>query len=231
MAKIKTKSYEFDGKKIDVNFNCSSAGIFSASLNVTIVEKLNLTTSKLSGTSLREIEELLDNAFVAYKDAKTSYRLKIAIYFGAAGDFIELEEGKTDPRFLGYRNDLVLQTAMMPVNSIFGLNYDVLIEENRDGRIFNYKSERIESFLNKRNDNELLPWQKVCGNYVSTGPANHRSATKLIDFTEEALQNLQSITRQVQNAVQFITTLVTSDNTQELLNSQDFRLLTENNKK
>lgn len=82
MARITTKKYEFDKKEIEVNFNCSSSGVFSTNLHHTIREKLGLY-DRIEGNSLKEIEDVLDKAFLDYKNAHTSYRLLIAICFGA----------------------------------------------------------------------------------------------------------------------------------------------------
>lgn len=218
MARIKSTKYEIDGQNIKVNFNCSPSGVFSTNLNFVLVKKLGLRNAQLEGESLKEIEDALSKAFVAYKEAKTTYKVKIAIYFGASGNFVKLPNGEWNDKFFGEHNPYKLSTAFLQVDSIIGLDYKVIIEENIDGRIYYHKAIHSSQF-----DSTIHPWNKKVDGYITAGNEHMEKSVKLIDYTEAALHNLQSITKQMQKASSFLIEILSSDIAGFILNSENLR--------
>jgi hypothetical protein len=218
MARIKSKKYEIDGQTIEVNFNCSPSGIFSTNLHCVIVDKLGIGQSKLEGGSLKEIEDVLTNAFIDYKEAKTFYKAKIAIVFGASGDFVRLPDGELNDKFFGAQNPYKLSTTFLHTDSIIGLDYKVIIEENRDGRI-NYYNAIHKSKLGS----DIHPWNKEVDCFITTTQEHIRDNFKLIDYSESALLNLQSITKQMQKASSFLIDILSSDKVELILNSGNIK--------
>jgi len=219
MAKIKTKKYEFDKKEIEVNFNCSSSGVFSTNLPRAIQEKLGLDI-QIVGNSLKEIEGILDQAFLDYKNARTSYRLLIAICFGANGDFTKNQDNTYNLCFDKEGGRYKLNGFFYDMPCI-GIDYSVIIEENRDGRIY-YHSTIPKGTLACFNNSVTI------GNYVSTGGSNYMAKKyKLIEFSEAALKNLNSIKEQLRRASAFLIELLTSDKMEIILSNGNFKLLNE----
>lgn len=224
MARLKTQKYEFDGEEIAVNFNCSTSGIFSVNIHCTIQEKLGLQ-GRLEYSSLKELEDVIDNAFRAYKEANTSYKLMIAICFGASGEFKKKPDGEWNEKFLPFAsNPHNFTISMHSVTSAVGLDYRVLIEENRDGRISYYKARHI-SFNPFNEDKTKL--KHLTGDYHSIGNTYIRGEEKLIEYSDTALNNLNSISLQLQKASSFLVNLVTSNKLDLFLNSSNMNLLTQ----
>lgn len=222
MARIKTVKYEFDGKDIEVNFNCSTSGLFSTNLHCVIQDKLGLD-SRLEYSSLKELEETINNAFRAYKEANTSYKLVIAICFGASGEFIKKPDGEYNEKFYPLQNNPhKISISMSQLKSAVGIDYRVLMEENRDGRISYHKVHHIS--FNPFNDD--LSQKKVIGEYYSVGNTNIWNEEKLIDYSDTAIHNLKSITSQLQRASSFLVELVTSDRIELILSNNNLKALT-----
>lgn len=222
MARIKTEIYEIDGHTIEVNFNCSKSGVFSTSLPFSMVEKLGIERGKLESTSLSDIENTISKAFIAYKEANTSYNLKIAIKFGACGDFTKLPDGEWNKMFMGGNDSpYILRNHFSEIGSVIGLDYEVLIEENRDGRITYHHA------VPKDRLDIIRSWQKEVGNFVTLESRRLSSKVKLIDYSEFALQNLQSITVQLQKASAFLVDLVSSEEIELILNSGSLKVIEE----
>lgn len=219
MARIKTEKYVIDGQEIEVHFNCSKSGVFSTNLPYTMVEKLGIERKVLEGTSLSEIECLISRAFGAYKDANTSYKLKIAISFGASGDFTNNPDGSFNEKFIGGRNPFKMESGFSRINSRIGLDYKILIEENRDGRISYYNAVQQEKYK------EISHWQKQVGNFVSSSTDRLKDEDIIIDYTEVAFQNLLSITSQLQKASSFLVELLSSDKMEFILSSENLKLI------
>lgn len=221
MARIKTEKYDFGGEEIQVNYNCSTSGIFSTNLNSTIQEKLGLK-GRMEASSLSELEDTISKAFIAYKESRTSYRLLIAIYFGASGAFTFLEDGSFNSKFgssSGIGDKYTLLTSMTQVHSAIGLDFEVLIEENRDGRIIHYKTWPLsDNRLSRRSSIEV-------GGYGSCGQAYLGRHYDIIEYSEQALCNLESIKSQLRKASNFLIELISNDNLGLLLSGSSLKSL------
>ena len=212
MARIKTETYTVDGQEIKVNFNCSTGGVFSTDLNCVLCDKLGLD-SHLSGMSLPELEKTISTAFVKYCDSTETIELKIAICFGACGDFVRSEDGGWLQGFLGQSNKFKTSTpSFSSLTSMIGLSYEVVMEITRNGHTEYYRTE-------VPHPNRQLTWQKIKGAFISNGSFSLRDDYTLINYSPEAMENLQSITAQLRSASEFLLNLVSSDDIQLLLNS------------
>lgn len=217
MATIKTKKYEMDGKELEVRFNCSTSGLFSTNLNWVLAENLGLD-KRLEYSSLKDLESIIDNAFLAYKDANTAYSLKIGIKFGASGEFRKLPG--TEDIFIKSGSKHYISASFGKLDSIVGIDFRVLIEENRDGRITYYKTESKEKF-----NGSIYQWNKEVEGFIMTTQAHIGSEEKLINYTENTVTNLNSIVTQFQKAAQFISEIMNSDNTELILSSNNMKAL------
>lgn len=217
MARIKTKKYEFDKEEIEVIFNCSSSGVFSTNLHYTIQKKLNLD-DRIEGSSLKEVEDILDKAFLDYKNAHTSYRLLIAIRFGANRDFTMNRDNTYNVCFDKEDGRYKLDGLFCDIPCI-GIEFSVIIEENRDGRIYYHKT-LPKGTLSCFNDSITI------GNYVSIGGSHYmNSKYKLIEYSEVALKNLKSIKEQLRKASAFIVGLLTNEKMEAILGNENLKLL------
>lgn len=223
MARIKTVKYEFDGKEIEVNFNCSTSGIFSTNLHFVIQEKLNLQ-GRLECSSLKELEDIINSAFIAYKEANTSYRLMIAICFGASGEFLKKPDGDWNEKFYPHHsNPYKISISMSQLRSAIGIDFRVVIEENRDGRISYHCTNRID--FNPFHEN--LSDKNKIGDYYASGNTRIHSDEKLIEYSDTAINNLRSIVCQLQKASSFLVDLVSSERMELILGSENMKALTQ----
>ncbi|MEA1849206.1 hypothetical protein U9K52_09805 [Chryseobacterium sp. MHB01] len=222
MAKIKTTKYLIDGAEIEVNFNCSSKGVFSASIPYVISETLGIEHSKLTGPKLDEIEKIISNAYMKYIDSNTNYKLKIGIAFGACGEFVKDPDGNRIEELLGYGNEFLLSSFGNNMDSMIGFDFRVIIEENRDGRFSYFEAKKIPEDFSLD-----LKWKKVCGKYMDDSRIHRFDKNeKIIEFSETAMQNLEEIQKQMRKASTFLIKLITSEKLDLMLNSADVKLLT-----
>lgn len=221
MARIKTKKYTFGNQEIDVNFNCSSSGLFSTSLHCVIEEKLGIS-GRLEGASLKEVEDILDEAFMKYKDAKTSYRLLIAICFGARGYFTMNHDNTYNSNFDKEKGKYKMNGMLNNLTSCIGIDFNVVIEENRDDHISYYNAEKRDKLPNFHFN--TYNYIEV-GDYISTSSLYMSNDYKLIEFSEMAFNNLESIKEQLRKASSFIVELLTNENAELILNSNNLKLL------
>ncbi len=220
MAKIKCLKYEFDGRIIEVNINCSSSGMFTANLNREIQDKLGLG-GRITSSNLNELQDTIKDAFIAYKDAKTSYKLMIAISFGACGELTKRASGEENEKFFQQRhNPYKLNMPFSSVRSAIGLDYRVVVEENRDGRINYYrampKSEDVFKYLSD---------VQTIGDYYIGATVHIDSIEKIIEFNESAIKKLDSIIAQFRKASEFLIDLITNDNLEMILANVNLNLL------
>lgn len=220
MAKIKTTKYLIDGREIEVNFNCSSKGMFSASIPFEIRKNLGIEEGKLTGLELEDIEKIIQEAHEKYIKSKTVLKLKIGVTFGACGEFVKDINGEFIRELLGYGNEFLISSFGKSVDSMIGFDYRVIIEEDRDGRISNFEAREIPENC------EVLKWKRVCGKYMDYNQIHSfDKSEKIIEYTEAALVNLGEIQKQMRKAAMFIVSLITSDKLELMLNSGDMKLL------
>jgi hypothetical protein len=221
MARIKTVQYEIDGQVVPVNFNCSSEGKFSTNLSSVMMDKLGIDRKRLEGQTLQEIEKVINDAFIAYKNAKTSYRLLIKIDFGVSGSFTHKLNGEIHEKLGGYDNPLIINNHFTDCDSLIGLDYDIIIEENRDGRLTYFQAVKKDDY-----PGNLYEWNVVVGDYFTGSKEHFRgSKSKLIEYDEQIIKNLDDIIKSFQKASTFLVDILTDDNVGNILSGNNLKAL------
>lgn len=217
MAKIKSKSYILDRVMYNVDFYCSKEGLFSAKDSYGFFEKINLSIRRLQSMSLSEIENLITEAYIKYKNSTAVYNLKVGIMLGASGDYHFNEDGTPNENFNKSRNGFRIDTPY-PFNSVIGFEYRILIEENRDGDI-----ELYTTTLAKKMPDDCK--RVVIGDYMLYSKTSTYNDEVVIDYSDDIAKNLKSITSQFQRATSFLVKMLTSGNAQTLLSGSNLKAL------
>lgn len=222
MAKIKTVKYFIEGKEVTINFNCSTRGIFSASVPYSIQEKLNISKKKLEGSELSELEKIVSDAYRAYVDSKTELTLKIGVTYGAAGSYLKNSEGEYLKGMEAYRHPHVIG-LYSEFKSLISFDYRVIIEENRNEVTSRYQAKVIPADLDR---DVFLKYRKVIGIYMDDGEIHtNKQAEIILPYSESALDNLEKIKNQLQKASEFLNNLISTDNLAELISLPNMKLL------
>jgi hypothetical protein len=217
MAKIKSKGYTLDGILYNVDFYCSKEGVFSVKTYGELMEKLNINDRELQSKSLSTIENIILDAVIKYKDSRAEYNLKIGITLGASGKYKLNEDGTPNEDFNRAVNGFRIQTPYS-FHSVIGFEYRVLIEENRDGNIKFYETRLVEEMPE--------PSTRVAlGDYMLYTSTSKNNDEVIIDYSDDILGNIKSITRQFQRATSFLVKILTSGNAQTLLSGNNLKAL------
>lgn len=220
MPKIKTKEYIIDGQVYPVNFNCSKTGVFSANIPFELAKKLSIDNGRRQKNNLSEIENEIDQAWRTYVEATKKLSLGIAVSFGASGKFIRNEDGYVLDGF-GSRDKFTIDTFGNGFISLIGFDYRVIIIEEFNGYRHLYQGVKWEG--------EGIPMshRKFFGGYVDNhslhGSINANET--LIEFSEEALINLEGIRSQLRKAVVFLHSIISSDDLEKLLHQPSINVL------
>jgi len=215
MAKIKTVKYEFEGTEYPIDFKCSTGGVFTCSMPFAIAQKMGVDPKTLETTTLPALEKVVTDAFIAYKNAKTSHCIKLWIDFKANGAYCKLPDGEWNPLLTGTHNPLHLSRMSGDIDAI-GFSFKVLIEINIDGRITHYNAEKWNEDVHVPRGQYGIKYD----NYSGWAKLSHHSAyskATLIDYSEAAHKNLQDVQTQFQKASEFLSKLVTHENIQSIL--------------
>lgn len=217
MAKIKSKGYILEGILYNVDFFCSKEGVFSVKTYGQLMEKLNLNVRSLQSKSLSDIENLIADAVIKFKDSRAEYKLKIGIVLGASGTYRFNNDETPNEDFNKVTNGFRITTSY-PFHSIIGFDYRILIEENRGGNVQLNETmlaeEMPEGFKNK-----------IIGDYILYARTSIYNDEVILDYSDEILKNVKSITSQFQSATAFLTKILTSRNVQTLLIGNNLRAL------
>lgn len=216
MAKIKSKSYILDGVMYNVDFYCSKEGVFSVKNSAALFEKLNLNFRDLQSNSLSVIENLITEAVIKFKDSRAEYKLKIGILLGASGKYRFNEDGTPNEDF--NKSENVADIRALDFNSVIGFEYRILIEENRDGKIKLYETRSIKDMP------EACKRVKL-GDYMLYDSTSKNNDEVILDYSDDILKNIKSITSQFQRATSFLVKILTSGNVQALLSGNNLKAL------
>lgn len=217
MAKIKSKGYTLDGILYNVDFYCSKEGVFSVKTYGELMEKLNINDRELQSKSLSTIENIIIDAVIKYNDSHAEYNLKIGITLGASGKYKLNEDGTPNEYFNRVVNGFRIQTPY-PFHSVIGFEYRVLIEENRNGKIKLYETRLVE-------DMPEPSTRVLLGDYMLYTSTSKNNDEVIIDYSDDILGNIKSITRQFQRATSFLVKILTSGNAQTLLSGNNLKAL------
>lgn len=210
MAVIKKEIYRFGEEVVKVNFSCSAQGEFSCNLKWVHQQRLGINLKEKYST-LKEVYDIVNNAFAEYKNSQTSYRLLIAVIFGVRGEYARIPEtGEYDWRCCGNTDStrkLQIDGFTTKPSNLIGLEYEVLAEENRDGRISYLNVERIEDNKERKSYHTA-----EVGNYYTCGyKTSINSQCFIIPFTEQALANLMEVQKMFQKTAQLMINLITHE--------------------
>lgn len=222
MAKIKTSKLLIDGQEWSINYNCSPTGVFSVSIPMDIRLRLGIEDGRITGEKLEEIEKVVNEAHSKYIKSKTSLKLKIGISFGASGEFVKDLNDEFIREFMGYQNKFLVSTFSTGFRSLLALDFQVIIEEDRNGVVTQYEGIPLE----KHTESKIYEWKKVCQGYIDKDKIHRfNDHEKVIEFSETALNNLISLKNQLKKASIFLIHLLNSEDFEMLINSDNIKLL------
>lgn len=216
MAKIKSTQYTLEGILYNIDFYCSKEGVFSVKNSAALFEKLNLNFRDLQSNSLSVIENLITEAVIKFKDSRAEYKLKIGILLGASGKYRFNEDGTPNEDF--NKSENVADIRALDFNSVIGFEYRILIEENRDGKIKLYETRSIKDMP------EACKRVKL-GDYMLYDSTSKNNDEVILDYSDDILKNIKSITSQFQRATSFLVKILTSGNVQALLSGNNLKAL------
>lgn len=216
MAKIKSTQYTLEGILYNIDFYCSKEGVFSVKNSAALFEKLNLNFRDLQSKSLSVIENLITEAVIKFKDSRAEYKLKIGILLGASGKYRFNEDGTPNEDF--NKSENVADIRALDFNSVIGFEYRILIEENRDGKIKLYETRLIEEMPEDCK-------RVALGDYMLYDSISKNNDEVILDYSDDILKNIKSITSQFQRATSFLVKILTSGNVQALLSGNNLKAL------
>lgn len=221
MPKIKTIKIKLADTIYDIVVKCNTNGNFTfeapASL-ISIVKPLD-DINRCYFDSLKELEDKVYKAIHEYKNAVIKRKLVIKVDFGASGKFVKDESGYLLPQFSNYGGKFCINDFFTDGNNIIKFGYKILIEESINDCITYY------STIKCNNDIPTLEDRRV-GNYLASNYKVHLGKDeKVLPYTEEIINNLNSIEKQLKNAVLFLSELLSNDNVEQILTSGNLKLL------
>lgn len=220
MPKIKSVTLIIDGENVQVDYKCSKQGIFSYSLPYVVANKLNIE-KQLSGKTLSELENLVNKAYSQYLNAKKTMRLVVAIQFKASKEFIRDSEGNMLPEFLTSGDGHIMSSGWAyDLYSLIGFGYKILAEVTLNDRV------TLHEVINKNKVRCIdEDDHRVIGDFYYTSPITPFKDWKILPYSENLMNNLRDIEQQLRNASRFLVQLITNENLNEILTSNDFKLL------
>ena len=95
-------------------------------------------------------------------------------------------------------------------------------EEDRNGVITQFEGIPLE----EHRESEVYPWKKVCQGYIDKDKIHRFDDNEVvIEYSETALNNLKELRNQLKKASIFLLNLVSSDDLELLIASNDTKLL------
>lgn len=221
MAKIKTIKIKLGANCYDIEVKCNSSGLFTfdapAELR-SLIEKLDLAQS-YKYSSLKELEDMVYKIIGEYKEAEIKTRLVVHIRFAARGEITRGEDGYILPQFSDIGGKYYLSLFGGEKDSAFKFGYSILIEESINGNISYYNAIKTGSSYNS-------PVYRRIGDYIASNYRYHTNKDDLIlPYTDDIINSLKSIERQLKNAAIFLSELLDNDKVEMILSSGDFKLL------
>lgn len=221
MAKIKTIKTKLGATCYEIEVKCNSSGMFTfdapAELR-SLIEELDMAQS-YKYSSLKELEDKVYKIIGEYKKAEIKTRLVVHIRFAARGEITRGEDGYILPQFSDIGGKYNLSLLGGEKDSALKFGYSILIEESINGNISYYNAIKTESTYNS-------PAYRRIGNYIASNYRYHTSKDDLIlPYTDEIINSLKSIERQLKNAAVFLSELLDNDKVEMILSSGNFKLL------
>lgn len=221
MAKIKTIKIKLGANCYDIEVKCNSSGLFTfdapAELR-SLIEKLDLAQS-YKYSSLKELEDKVYKIIGEYKESEIKTRLVVHIRFAARGEITRGEDGYILPQFSDIGGKYYLSLFGGEKDSAFKFGYSILIEESINGNISYYNTIKTGSSYNS-------PVYRRIGDYIASNYRYNANKNDLIlPYTDDIINSLKSIERQLKNAAVFLSELLDNDKVEMILSSGDFKLL------
>ena len=224
MARIKVLEYTFNNETVKVPVNVSVHGVFSCSIPYEMSQKLGLKDNNLSGSKLSDVEDVLSSAFYEYRQRTIKTSIMVAISFKATRNFMMDEKGNPHPAF-----DMFFDSSRW-ANEYYdriSFGYRILLEESIDGTRFYYDARQREQVSYTILENKIIPESRQCEGWLGIHSTTISSTEKIImPYSEKLVENLESIKQQLRNASNFLSELLSASNREELLVSDNFKLLT-----
>lgn len=113
MAVLTKELYRVDGKDYEVKLRCNSQGVFSADLERSMAEPLNLKT-KLTAASLSELKGQIVTAVKKLAEAQLCYEVYLRLKYGGSGPYqidhdTKLDTFGTNTPAVGFDFDVVIK--------------------------------------------------------------------------------------------------------------------------
>lgn len=223
MARIKVLEYTFENETIKIPVNVSVNGVFSCSIPHLMAQKLGLEKNDLLGSKLSDVEDVLNSAFYEYKQRSNKTRMMVAISFKATRNFMMDEKGNPHPAF-----DMFFDSSRWADEYYdrISFGYRILLEESINGTRFYYDARQREQVSSTILENKIIPESRQCEGWVGIHSTTISSTEKIImPYSEKLVENLESIKQQLRNASNFLSELLSASNREELLVSDNFKLL------
>lgn len=219
MARIKTIELRIKDTVHSININCSKSGIFSCTFSWELSEVLNLPHD-VAGKTLQEIEDVIYKAYNDYINAVRTVRLVVVVQFKANRKFIRDEEGNVFPAFSNQK--LIFHEGWgSNTYSILAFGYNILAEEDINGR------KKYYDVIHEDKASYLVKNREKIGQYYCNGTAFLPNDCEVLEYSENLINNLQSIGNQLRNATRFLSDLFTSKDSLRLLSTEDTKFLTQ----
>lgn len=104
--------------------------------------------------------------------------------------------------------------------------YRILLEENINGISFYYDARQRKQVSPSILENRLIPESRQIDDWIGIHSTTISPTEKIImPYSEKLIENLESIKQQLRNASNFLSELLSASNREELLVSDNFKLL------
>lgn len=219
MPKIKTIKIRLGETIYDIAVKCNTNGkfTFEAPVNLTAMVKDLDDINRCYYESLKDLENQIYHVIEEYRKAEIQRRLVIKVDFGASGKFVKDEGGFLLPQF---RNGgkFYISNVFTDGDNLIKFGYKILIEEKINDCVIYYHTIKCE--------NDTIKDDRKVGNYI---PSNYRfhlgKDEKILPYSEEIINNLNSIEQQLKNAALFLSQLLSSDEVEQILTYCNLKLL------
>lgn len=221
MAKIKTIKIKLAETIYDIVVKCNTNGkfIFEAPASLIAIVKPLDDINRCYFDTLKELEDKVYKAINEYKKAVIKRKLVIKVDFGASGKFVKDESGFLLPQFSNYGGKFCINDVFTDGNNLIKFGYKILIEESMNDCVTYYSTIKYD------NDIPIYEDRRV-GNYLASHYKVHLGKDeKVLPYTEEIINNLNSIEQQLKNAALFLSQLLSNDEIEQILTSGNLKLL------
>lgn len=220
MAKIKTLKIKLGNTVYDIVVKCNTEGKFTFDSSrelLGMIKKLD-DLSRNYFDSLKDLERNIYKIVDEYRKATIKRRLVIRVDFGASGKFINDDSGFPLKEFSQHGGKFAISNFFSDGANIIKFGYKILIEESVNDCITYYSTIKLHE-SNLKDDRRI-------GDYISSNYRTNLSENEnVLPYTEEIINNLESIEKQLRNAALFLSDLLSSSDVERILNSGNLKLL------